>query len=327
LVLLDEWHVSVRVPDSIGLEAADRLHDQVNASTRSTVPVDLVAGDLVAAVRSAAHLSDQSEHRLVEVMVRFLTFVERAFAVPRDEVTREQVVSFVLAPSAGGRTPSAATTHLRRSAVRLMFRVLRQHGVVDHDPTLDVVLPPRTSLAARPLCDDEIALGRSFSYRTLRDSRQPAAWALAEATARTSELSSVKIADLDLEAGTVWIAGGTRTEPRTGRLSEWGVAALARRLEAMGPAAGPATPVVYEGDGSAESRQVSCCVAISDTLRRAGLAGEPDVRPVSIAAWAGKQVFQETGQIEAAARVLGVRSLDRAARLIGWDWTAQDIDP
>jgi integrase/recombinase XerC len=197
--------------------------------------------------------------------------------------------------------------------------------VVNHDPTLDVRLPPRTSLRARPLCDDEIALGRSFSFQTLRDSRQPAAWALAEATVRTSELSQVTIGDLDLDVGMVQIAGSTKTQPRVGVLTQWGIAALARRVESFGPGAHAGTLVVYEGDGSSKSRQASCCVAISDTLRRAGLAREPDVRPVSIAAWAGRRVFDDTGRIEAAAQALGVRSLDRAARLIGWDWADEDV--
>jgi integrase/recombinase XerC len=56
-------------------------------------------------------------------------------------------------------------------------------------------------------------------------------------------------------------------------------------------------------------------------LRRAGLASEPDVRPVSVPAWVGVQVLAETGRIDEVARRLGVRSLDRAAALIGWDWT------
>ena len=73
--------------------------------------------------------------------------------------------------------------------------------MVGHDPTLDLVLPARSSLAARPLADDEIALGRSFSVKTLGETRQPAAWALAEATARTSELSAIRIRDVDLDFG------------------------------------------------------------------------------------------------------------------------------
>jgi integrase/recombinase XerC len=288
----------------------------------TTVEASVAA--VAASLRDVGRLTEQSEDRLLGLMTRFLSFVERGFGIPLDEVAREHVEAFVLAPSSDGRPPSVATSHLRRSSVRMLFQVLRQHGVVDHDPTLDLRLPPRTSLQARPLCDDEIALGRSFSFQTLRDSRQPAAWALAEATVRTSELSQVTISDLNLRAATVEIAGSTKTQPRVGRLTEWGISALARRLDSLGPDAHAGTLVVYEGDGSLESRQASCCAAISDTLRRAGLAHEPDVRPVSIAAWAGKKVFCETGQIEKAAQTLGMRSLDRAARLIGWDWASED---
>jgi hypothetical protein len=32
--------------------------------------------------------------------------------------------------------------------------------------------------------------------------------------------------------------------------------------------------------------------------------------------------MQATGRIEAVAAALGVRSLDAAARMIAWDWTA-----
>jgi integrase len=279
------------------------------------------------AVRTQAGLTEQSERRLVEVMLRFLQFVHRAFSVACVcDVTAEQVARFLWAPSGSERrAPSVATSHLRRSAVRLLFRVLRGQGVVAHDPTLDLRLPPRSSLSARPLLDDEIALGRSFSYRTLGETRQPAAWALAEATARTSEMSAVTVGDVDLASGRVWIAGGTKTEPRWGTLSNWGVDALARRVHVLGDEGSPATPVVYEGNGPLESRQASACAAIGETLRRAGLGGERDVRPVSVAAWAGARVFDETGQIELVAQALGVRSLDRAAKLIGWDWSASGL--
>ena len=88
----------------------------------------------------------------------------------------------------------------------------------------------------------------------------------------------------------------------------------------------PKTRLTYAGSGTAERRQASSCLAIGETLRRAGLGGEPDVRPLSVAAWAGARVFAETGRIEAAASALGVRSLDRAARLVGFDWNDTD-DP
>ena len=64
--------------------------------------------------------------------------------------------------------------------------------------------------------------------------------------------------------------------------------------------------------------------AISDTLIRAGLGCEPDVRPISVAAWAGRQLLDATGRVDAVARLLGVRSLDRAARIAAWDWAEVD---
>jgi len=65
------------------------------------------------------------------------------------------------------------------------------------------VLPPRSFLAVRPLTDDEIVVCRSFSLQRLTATGQPAAWALAEATGRTSEIPHIVISDLDssIESG------------------------------------------------------------------------------------------------------------------------------
>lgn len=128
---------------------------------------------------------------------------------------------------------------------------------------------------------------------------------------------------------------GSRRDPRLG---SW----LAAHRGSVGPALGlgagaarapgaGARPrcrvvhvVVYGGDGSPESRQAASCQAIGETLRRAGLGAEPDVRPASVAAWAGARVLADTDRIEAAVRALGCRSLDAAARLIGLDWRATE---
>jgi integrase/recombinase XerC len=63
--------------------------------------------------------------------------------------------------------------HLRRSALRLYFRTLRQLGLCAGDPTIDLALRPRSCLAVRPLTDDEIVVCRSFSLQTLTATRQP----------------------------------------------------------------------------------------------------------------------------------------------------------
>jgi integrase/recombinase XerC len=291
----------------------------------SAAPGGWSCDTLVRELRSNTALSDQSERRLLDVIGRFLRFVDRAGIGSPGDVSPDLARAFVFARS--GRTnvaPSVATSHLRRSAVRLLFRVLRQLSLVEHDPTLDLALPPRSSLQARPLTDDEIALGRSFSLHSLTETRRPAAWALAEASARTSEIPHVCGRDLDLDAGRVWLAGSTKVEHRYASLTTWGAKALERRLETIGT--DPDTPLVYEGRGSPESRQASACDAIGETLRRAGLGNEPDVRPLSVTAWAGQKVLDETGRIDAVARSLGMRSLDRAATLIGWDWTGGGVD-
>jgi integrase len=166
------------------------------------------------------------------------------------------------------------------------------------------------------LTDDEVAVCRSFATHTLSETRRSAAWALAEATARTSEIPHILPSDVDLGSGLVWIHGGSKTDARWGRLTGWGAKRLEERLRSLSED----HPIVYQGNGSPESRQASSCAAIAQTIRRAGLSGERDIGPSSIAAWAGAKAFRECAPIDEVARMLGIRSLDRAARFIGWDW-------
>lgn len=102
-----------------------------------------------------------------------------------------------------------------------------------------------------------------------------------------------------------------------GRLTPWGAKQIARRLEAI---AGSGDPVLAWQDGELRARPGTISKAIEDTLVRAGLGSEPGVRPLSVVGWVGATVLEETGRIDAAALRMGMRSLDRAARIIGWDW-------
>lgn len=240
-----------------------------------------------------------------------------------DEVTPSVVRSFVAAPTGTGEHPSISTMHWRRTALRMLFRAARRHGLVDGDPTLDLDLPQRSSLGTRPLTDDEVLLCRSVAQWSLGGSRRAAAWALAEATCRSSELPNVSGDDIDLDSGRVRIAGGKATRPRTGQLTDWGLVQVQARLDEL---EAPSLPLVYSGRSPGGAGQVSGASAIVEVLTRAGLHQEPDVRPGSVAAWAGRRVLEETGRIDCAARTLGVRSLDRAAAIVAWDWQA-DPEP
>jgi integrase len=269
-------------------------------------------------------LTDQTTSRMAELLVRFTIFLEKGLRLRSvEDISAEHASRFVFAGISkpfGPQRPSVATMHLRRSALRLYFRTLRQIGVAVGDPTQDLVLPARSCLAVRPLTDDEIVVCRSFSLQTLTATRQPAAWALAEATARTSEIPHIVVSDLDLTNRRVWIHGSSKAEARWGLLSDWGATQLARRIGSLKNVLMEDPAVAYEGRGSEESAQASSCIAIAETLMRAGIGREPDVRPGSVVAWAGRRVFQETASIEEVARRLGIRSLDRAARFIGWGW-------
>ncbi|MSO79231.1 MAG: integrase [Acidimicrobiia bacterium] len=281
--------------------------------------IGLIARELA----TSGTLSAQSHRRITELLERFHRFVVSGHSVGGlDEVTSEHVRAFVNAPNSDGIAAGIATRHLRRSAVRLLFRTARELGLARGDPTVDVALPPRSLSTARPLSDEEVALCRTAALHSLTSTRLAAAWALGEATTRTAELPHLRVTDLDLERARVWIHGSPRTEARWGRLSDWGGVQLERRVGDLGRDADPSALLIYSADGSAESRQASSCQAIGETLRRAGLGPERDVRPVSVAAWAGERVLADTGRIEAVARALGCRSLDAAARLIGFDWRA-----
>ncbi len=256
------------------------------------------------------------------IVDRFVGFAEAGYEVESlAGVSSEVVGAFVRAPKVD---LSVATMHWRRTALRLLFRAARAAGVASHDPTLDLRLPPRSSVSTRPLTDDEVELCRASAQWSLTGSRHAATWALAEATCRSSELPHITSRDLDLVGRAVRIHGGKLTDNRVGRLSDWAVPHLERRLEDLDDRTGP---LLYAGDDPAGAGQASSARAVVDVLTRAGLYDEADVRPAAVAAWAGRRVFDDTARIDIAARVLGVRSLDQAARMVVWDWRADEVHP
>ncbi len=176
--------------------------------------------------------------------------------------------------------------------------------------------------AFRPLETEEVELCRSIALADPRG-RRPVAWALCEATARTGELSPVRRCDVDLAQGRVRLPGTAHVDARWGVLTAWGTAQLERP---------PRSPPGRSGDaGAAEPARrtrtfplASAQHVIDEVLTRAGLHHTDGVKPSSIAGWAGGRLFDETGRIDLVAARCGVRSLDSAARLIGWDWRLGD---
>ncbi len=283
------------------------------------------AAVVFAALSRSGALSAQSQPRVIALVERFCAFATRAFAIDSlQKVSLHVAKAFVRAPSAAGQ-PSVATMHLRRSVLRLLFRTARELGLADHDPTLDLVLPPRSSLRARPLTDEEVALCRAASMHSLDGD----AAAGRRGRWRRRQLGPLRSATSGLgtwisEQRRVWVHGSSKAEPRWAPLTDWGATQLERRLATVAGETRTSRSSTTGRRGSDYHRQAASCVAIGEVLRRAGLAAEPDVRPVSVTAWVGRQVLAETGRIDEVARRLGMRSLDRTAALIGWDWTDRD---
>ena len=291
----------------------------------SAVPAGLVCDDLVDVLRTNARLSEQSERRLLEVIGRFLRFLDAAGVGSLTDVTPDGRAGVRLCPERDdGRR--AERRDVASSALGGPIAVPGSAPGVRSSTTTR----PSTWCCRRVrrcgrvrLTDDEIALGRSFSLSSVAETRRPAAWALAEATARTSEMSNVCVRDLDLDAGRVWLAGGTKVEPRRTPLTPGAFT----RSSAASTSSGPTPAHRWSTKAQAQLRAVRRRRARRSPRRCAG----PD-SPVSpmygrsrSSAWAGRQVFEETGRDRGGrprARDAQPRPCRRADRL-GLDGTSR----
>lgn len=288
-----------------------------------TRPTAVEAVGLVGSHLGSLHdLREQAIGRVLQEIAYFVDYALTKGAEYLDEIDEQTCRDFieqgVFSQERWG-APSVSTQHVRRSAIRLFYRTARHLHLASGDPTLDIVLPPRSARRARPLGDDEEAIARIWCLPTIATTRLPAAWALGQATATGSEMAAAVVEDVDLGAMRVWLHGNEHSrDPRWGRLTEWGAKHLRARLDELPTEAG--TPLISAATASRNARQASSCTAIQQVLNTAGLRGDPGIRPSSLPAWSGRRIFEESGQIEDAATALGVRSLDSAAEIIGWGW-------
>lgn len=272
--------------------------------------------------------SPQTRLRSVETIIRFTSRAHAQGAIRVGDLTPALCAGFVFAYGQDGRPPELATQHARRTILRTYFRALRELELASGDPTLDLRLPSRTTVAARPLTEDEV-IGCRFAVRLGRAGstslQRAVCWALAEATAITSEITAVRIADLDDEWQPRWVhlRGSKRASPRLGRLTDWGSSIVGRQVEFLRGTGAPTTTLLtYRGSAAPGQHvaQASAANAIADTLRAAGLGDQTDVRPTSVRNWAGRRLYNDGMPIEQVALRLGARSLDAVASDIALSW-------
>ncbi|MBR8642155.1 hypothetical protein KEF29_29600 [Streptomyces tuirus] len=274
--------------------------------------------------------TEQTYDKFSLLLGRMGRYAQLRGALTVDDITPDLAEDFITARgrSRHGHVSEAAvaTMLLRRSVLRIAFRTLRELGLSDIDPTRDIELPRRGPGDVRPLTEDEVVSLRHQASFVTRPSRHGAAAALALAGGHSGEIGHIRVRDLDAEHSRVWMHGSTKTDPRWCPLDAWSLSTLMARVEFVSarqlrsqsvPLARLAVSDRHASDAALQAR---VCVALRDLLTRIGLHDEADVKPSSVTAWAGLRIFENTGSIEDTARLLGLRSLDRAAAVIGHDW-------
>ncbi|MGA5205192.1 site-specific integrase [Streptomyces variegatus] len=282
------------------------------------------------AMTSQGQMSPQTNRSFGQLLERYQRYAQARGVVLLDDVTVDFAEDFVFAQ---GRTrhgrigeSATATQHQRRAVLRSFYRTLRELGLTDADPTRDMVLPERARTLIRPLAEDEVVALRHAAEYVTRPSRHAAAAALALSGGHTGEIGHIRIRDLDQSAEAVWMHGSTRTDARWCPLDPWALrillsrAAFVARQQRTPEAVSNARLAVSSAPAPDEQLQARACVALSDLIRRIGLGADPRVKPASLTAYAAVRIFDEAGKIEDVARGLGLRSLDRAADLVGYDW-------
>lgn len=286
--------------------------------------VDLVVSDW--AVDGA--MSAQTLDKFALLAQRFVRFAAAHDVTTLDAVDDGLVAKFVAAKGRSRRgavAPAAvATMHNRRAALRAYFRTARRLGLVLHDPTLDIDVPDRETASTRSLHDDEAVLVRLFSEHAT-PTRHAATTALLLAGAHTSELGHIRISDVDTTAKTVWAHGSTKHRARALPLDTWAFRVIDQRIAHLTERGATADTIFCTGsEGSDAQRQARVCVTVRDVLTRAGLSTTTGIKPSSLTAYAARQVFEDTGRIELAAKLIGSGSLDGTAALIGYQWRQDD---
>lgn len=311
------------------VSSTDRNHPRPQRSTadkRAETPIPQALLLVQSRWRTDGLHTEQTIARMSETTNRFAGRLLATGATSFAGVTYGEVASFVGARTRAGTEPELATQHARRTAVRTLYKTLRLLGVSVGDPSLDLWLPPRGLLAARPLTDDEVMLCRASCQLGPHDTvrRRAVASALAEATAVSSEITTIRLSDLDdPDAPTsVALPGTRRHDPRTGQLSEWGRTCLRQHtlVSRLQPGADPLLAYGGAAPPGGAKAQASVCNAIRDVLDAAGLGDETDVRPASVRNWAGRRAYDTGIGIEQVATMLGCRSLDAAAEDIALSW-------
>ena len=275
----------------------------------------------------ADDMSQQTCDRYCELIDRFQGFAERQGCHSLDDaltIYPTWLNAFGRDRSGRPAPPSLSVRHLRSCAVRALYHSARSLGwTTAHPPyvTRDV---NSTTRQGRPLVEPEFQTLRSIAS-AMRHSRHGAAIAIGFSGGGTADIANMTVNHVDLEDGTLLLPGSRHVSERRVRIpGQWEYDTFAQRMSDLKRYGDPEDAgLVVRRQGGDASRQAGAAIAISEVLTRAQLKSDPTLKPASLCRWAALVAFETTGDISAAAALLGTRSLDTAASAIAWDWTAE----
>jgi integrase/recombinase XerC len=264
-----------------------------------------------------ADVAPSTRHELLKHFNRFVAWCRMNDIRDIREIGRDEAETFINQPIISGRgirKPSFPTRRNRRMAMRRAYMIMRTLGYAMPDPTIDVVLPSKTAGKARACSDSELRRLRKAIQPDLYGISHASLLALAEAGATNTEISSLTMSAIDLEAGTVRLHGTYRTSPRTNPLTEWGNAVLRQRAHHSQYD----DPIVRNADGNAASTAVVS--QYFDLIHSFARVYGRRLTIDSVRYWGARQVYDRTGRVEDATKFLGNVSLNTTAAGIGLDW-------
>ncbi|MFY0409026.1 hypothetical protein [Solicola sp. PLA-1-18] len=214
------------------------------------------------------------------------------------------------------KTDVANTLHRYRNAVVMLLIAGAHYLNTGAAPTVRaaVKLQTRTTLTARPLTDDEIALCRTWVAATLvrKPNHRPSyAYALQDAGANPAESTRVTLDDFDDDENPheVKVLGNAHptapVHPRNLLLDGFGRTILQRLTSAAYRANNHETPLTFEGKSKPGSAAASASASgVADNILRTLGLKNGDVTAAAVVLWRIKTVWDLHGQ-DAAMSISG----------------------
>lgn len=277
------------------------------------------------ALRVEYEANEHTAEKVVANIERLFRYLGACDVSRWDEVTSERVVKWCWAArqhstrKGAHRRTTQSTARNRQWMARAALHVAQTLGAQIDPAKLSGVRIDRTSdyLLARPLTADEAELVRVHADAGLMASRRSLMVAFSFAGGSASEITSVRMCDVDAEAGTVAFSGKAA---RIAPLDTWGVETVRRYLCNKPPV--PADEMLCVTSRSSKPTH-SVSVRLGQVVHDAGLKGVPGVTARSIRLTTASEILDAHG-IEAAARFLGSPSLDNTADVLGYWWRFTD---